>query len=170
MLLTSKYCPATNTRGSRISVTVGDEHTAYATSWDYYDLLGDDHGKSVHRAGVYRMLALLGSDVEGPVVVDAGSTARGFQFAVLNGPASLQQAEIKALGLGMPAGSLLCPVRLWVPLVPEVGERVQLTPSYWPTVGQYATVVSREGKFGVWFKVQSESTGRTSKVSRGSML
>lgn len=166
MIATTKLLPASNTRGTRVQATVGD----YVASWDYFDLIGDGGSTYAHRSAVSRMLALLGSDVEGPVVIEAGEETRGYRFVVLNGPASLLQAEVKALGLGMPAGALLCPVRLWTPLVPEVGERVKLNPSYWPTVGQYATLVSREGKHGVWFKVRSESTGWTSKVSRGAML
>jgi hypothetical protein len=163
MIITTRYSGPTNTRGSRITTTVG----TYRHSWGYYALIGDSHGLAVHRNAVTRMLALLGIDVHGPVVVDAGEERDGYRFAILNGPASLRAAQEKAQTLGVDAGSLLCPVRIFVPMVPETGERVQFAPHLWPTHGQYGTVVKRVG--GTGFRV-ALGTGKTVTVSRGAIL
>jgi hypothetical protein len=164
MIIQTTFLPATNTQGSRIRAKAGSYHA----TWGYYDLIGDSHGSAyVHRNAVSRMLALLGVDVHGPVVVDAGEERDGYRFAILNGPASLRAAQEKAQTLGVDAGSLLCPVRLCTPLVPEDGERVQLAPHLWPTHGQYGTVVKRVG--GTGFRVALD-TGKTVTVSRGAIL
>lgn len=157
---------ATDTRGTRIEATAGE----YSASWDYFDLIGDDGSTYAHRAAVQRLLALLGVDMHGPILVDAGEEGRGCRWVILNGPAMLEAAEKYAADNGLDQVATVHPVRMWTPMVPKIGTRVQLSPSYWPTVGQYATVVSREGKTGVWFKVRSETTGRTSKVSRSAIL
>jgi hypothetical protein len=163
VIITTKYSGPTNTRGSRVKATAGP----YSHTWDYFDLLGEDGAAYVHRNAVSRMLALLGVDVHGPGVVDAGEERDGYRFAILNGPASLRAAQKKAQTLGVDAGSLLCPVRLCTPLVPENGERVQFAPHLWPTHGQYGTVIKRVG--GTGFRVALDS-GKIVTVSRVAIL
>jgi hypothetical protein len=163
MIVTTRILPATNTRGLRVKATAGP----YSHTWDWHGLLGDSGSWQAHPAAVTRMLALLGVDVHGPVVVDAGEERDGYRFAILNGPASLRAAQETAQTLGVDAGSLLCPVRIFVPMVPETGERVQLAPHLWPTHGQYGTVVKRVG--GTGFRVALD-TGKTVTVSRGAIL
>jgi hypothetical protein len=163
VIVTTRTLPATNTRGTRVKATAGP----YSHTWDYFDLLGDDGSAMVHRAAVTRILALLGADVHGPVVVDAGEERDGYRWVILNGPASLRAAAEKADTLGVDAGSLLCPVRLCTPLVPEDGERVQFAPDLWVHYGRYGTVVKRVG--GVRFRVALDS-GKTVTMSRGAIL
>lgn len=173
MIISTKYLGPTDTRGGRVVATVSNHgiETIYRATYDYHSLIGDG-STYAHRAAAHRILAEIGADSLGPVLVDAGierSTRSGERYAVLNGPASLRAAETRAANLGVAASSLVCPVSMLAPAVPEDDDRVELVPGLWPHYGRHAVVLRRIGKYGTRFHLRIDD-GRETTLGRAKFL
>jgi hypothetical protein len=159
MIVTTKYSGPSNARGSRIIATVvGHDGPMYSQEFGWDHASSDNHGDAVRG-----LLAMIGSDVDGPVVVPAGSERNGYRWVILDGPGMVAAAERFAETNGVPAGSTVHPIGLMAPGVPVVGERVRSTN---PGTG-CGTVTGRKGKSGVTFMVKWDRCERPMATARG---